>query len=310
MTLNIYGDSQQTLLIVDDEAINLQLLCTQFQDQYRVLVAKSGQQALQRVKDNAVDLVLLDICMADMDGYEVLRHLKNNPLTQDIPVIFITAKTDALDEMMGLQLGAVDYIGKPLQLPIVEARVRTHMTLKRKGELLERLASVDSLTEIYNRRHFDLTLDKELKRSQRSGEPISLLMIDIDYFKQYNDSAGHSAGDYCLQQIAILLNNLARRPGDILARYGGEEFCIIAPNVSINGARELAERCVQNIRDAKLTHPNNPKGNFVSISVGVACLYENQHAATAKDLIDQADKCLYQVKESTRDGWQASSVDL
>lgn len=305
-------DTQQTLLIVDDEAINLQLLCTQFQGIYRVLVAKSGQQALQRLGEEDVDLILLDICMKDMDGYEVLRCIKNTPKIQGIPVIFITAKTQSCEEMMGLQLGAVDYIGKPLQLPIVEARVRTHMELKRKSELLEKLVSIDSLTEIYNRRYFDNRLEEELRRSQRAHQSLSLLMIDIDYFKLFNDSAGHSAGDYCLQQVALHLRNVCQRTSDTLCRYGGEEFSVVAPDTDRSGAEHLARNCVEAIREANIAHPNSPLGSNVTISVG-AVSWDNTSSSvtsmmTPREIISAADRCLYQVKESSRNNWSQCQI--
>lgn len=305
-------DTLQTLLIVDDEAINLQLLCTQFQGIYRVLVAKSGQQALQRLGEEHVDLILLDICMGDMDGYEVLRCIKNTPKIQDIPVIFITAKTQSCEEMMGLQLGAVDYIGKPLQLPIVEARVRTHMELKRKSELLEKLVSLDSLTEIYNRRYFDNKLEEELRRSQRTHQPLSLLMIDIDYFKLFNDCAGHSAGDYCLKQVSLNLKTACQRTSDTLCRYGGEEFSVIAPETDSRGAEHLARNCVEAIREASIAHPNSPLGSNVTISVGAASWDNSAAIATATmtptELISAADKCLYQVKERSRNNWSQCQI--
>lgn len=307
---NLDGSSPaQTLLIVDDEAINLQLLCAQFQDVYRVLIAKSGQQALQRLDSENIDLILLDICMADMDGYQVLKAIKENPSSQDIPVIFITAKTQCNEEMMGLQLGAVDYIGKPLQLPIVEARVRTHMALRRKSQLLEQLASVDSLTEIHNRRYFDTSLEKEFKRRQRSSEPLGLLMIDVDFFKRFNDNLGHASGDYCLQQVAIYLKAACQRPGDVLCRYGGEEFVIIAPHTEQKGLTELAQRCLDKVESAHIVHPDTPLGDYVTVSIGGACLERaNDNSQTPASLLKLADQGLYSVKEASRNGYKIMSA--
>lgn len=173
-----------TVLVVDDTPSNIQVLAEALRTEYRVRVANSGRMALEIIATKGLpDIVLLDVMMPDMDGYEVCRRLKNDSLTKDVPVIFITAKTGAQDEEQGLRLGAVDYVTKPFHLPIVLARVRNHINLKLKSDLLETYARFDGLTHIPNRRHFDECLAVEWKRVQRTGWPLSLIMLDIDCFK-------------------------------------------------------------------------------------------------------------------------------
>lgn len=313
----INNQPRRTLLLVDDEPANLQLLSAQLRGEYHVLVAKSGEQALRRLKDNVVDLVVLDIVMPDMNGYGVLMAMKSEPKWMHIPVIFVSAKSDTEDEMQGLLLGAVDYITKPFVPAIVQARVRTQIELVRKTELLERLAHIDGLTELANRRKFDETLVAELKRAKRSGEALSLAMIDVDYFKRFNDSAGHQAGDECLRKLAQALNSVAQRSSDVLARYGGEEFALIAPATDKIGATQLAEQCLSAVAELALKHPDSDVGSLVSISLGVVTL-EKQAMNTdnsvskaqgdevyelALSLITRADQELYKAKKSGRNGF-------
>ncbi len=163
-------DIKQTILIVDDEPMNINLLSSGFKNKFNIVIAKSGTQAIERLEKETVDLILLDINMPGMNGYSTCKKIKENMYTQNIPIIFITAKDDVEDEATGLDLGAVDYITKPFHLPIVKARVKTHLLLKHKSDLLEKQASIDGLTQIYNRRKFDEMLDYEWKRSSRGGK--------------------------------------------------------------------------------------------------------------------------------------------
>ncbi len=298
---------KQTVLIVDDEPTNLQLLSNQLQGEYLVLVAKSGQQALHRLNNNNIDLVLLDIVMPDMDGYEVIYAIKENPQFNNIPVIFISSRTESEEEIKGLRLGAVDYIGKPFQPAIVQARVRTHMALKRRTELLDKISHVDGLTELDNRRRFDERLDYEWNRAKRSGAPLSVIMIDVDYFKRFNDTSGHIAGDECLRKVARVLEELVYRSTDEVARYGGEEFSIIAPEADFDGASTLARRCVEEVAKMEYPHPDSPVSPYLSISAGAATVY-NIETDSPEQIIAAADQQLYIAKENGRN--QASSTKL
>jgi diguanylate cyclase (GGDEF)-like protein len=246
------------------------------------------------------DLILLDVMMPDMDGFEVCRRLMQDKDTHKIPVIFVTAKNADADEELGLNLGAVDYITKPFMIPIAKARIRTHIRLKQQADLLESLSLLDALTQIPNRRRFDETLISEWKRAARDETPLSLMMIDIDHFKQYNDYYGHGCGDSCLQSVASELCNSVSRPGDLVARYGGEEFVAILPDTDQASALKIAELMRQNIEMLGLPHAFPEVGAVVTISVGVATQVKVNPESSTKILSDAADKALYLAKEGGR----------
>jgi diguanylate cyclase (GGDEF)-like protein len=292
---------QQCILIVDDTKINRDFLAGVLQAQYKVIVAKRGEQALKAAQkeQNQPDLILLDIIMPGMNGYEVCQRLKENPLTQNLPVIFVTSMDDIDDETKGFALGAVDYISKPVSPPILLARVKNHLRMKRKSDLLEQLASLDGLTEIPNRRSFDENLRREWNRARRSASTLSLVMMDVDYFKQYNDNYGHGAGDECLKQLANALTGAINRPSDFIARYGGEEFCAILPETDREGARKIAESFRLAVADLAMAHDYSEVSQQVTISVGTATTTVSEaHAADA--LLKLADDQLYSAKMQGR----------
>lgn len=291
---------KNTILIVDDEQLNIDMLIEELGKTYTIVVAKNGRQALKRVCQSPIDVILLDILMPDMDGYEVCRCLKENPETRNIPVIFITSKNEDEDEAKGLLLGAVDYIKKPFYLPIVKTRIKTHLELKTKTEMLERLATLDGLTQISNRREFDNTLNKEFTRAIRSNSSLSLLMVDIDYFKNYNDNYGHVAGDECLRRIADALKQNLRRTSDFLFRYGGEEFAVILPCIDSNGAMEIAEYLRLKIESLKIPHEYSAVTPYTTISIGVASIVPAIANQTMIELIVSADEALYEAKRTGR----------
>jgi diguanylate cyclase (GGDEF)-like protein len=288
------------VLIVDDQVSNVKLLAAILGDDYRIRVATTGFDALQLVdKAPQPDLILLDIMMPDMDGYEVCRRLKGNPATQNIPVIFVTALSSESDEEIGLDLGAIDYITKPLSAPIVRARVRNHALLKRKADLLESLAHIDSLTNIANRRRLDHALQLEWRRCQRAGASLALLMIDIDSFKAYNDHYGHGLGDVCLTKVAAALAAGLQRPADIVARFGGEEFAVLLPEADIAAAALMGERLRENIAALRIPHAPAQQHEHVTISVGCAAVLPGE-LLKPQDLLDAADKNLYAAKSAGR----------
>jgi len=288
------------LLIVDDALGNLMILSKKLGEQYQVQTAQSGQEALDILENGAnIDLILLDVMMPEMDGYEVCRRLKQDSDTQEIPIIFVTSRSRVQDEAFGLSLGAVDYITKPFSIAIVRARVRTHVELKRSRDHLRALSQLDGLTGISNRRRFDEVLEREWRRCMRRGDELSLMMIDIDRFKDYNDSLGHPQGDRCIQKIAQALTAQVRRSSDELARYGGEEFAAILPNTSLLASAQLAESMCQAVRDLKMLH-GAADLEYVSISIGVACLCPGGRLSI-EDLLDLADQGLYAAKRAGRD---------
>ncbi|KMT63810.1 diguanylate cyclase [Catenovulum maritimum] len=292
--------AKQTVLIVDDEPINIKVLGQALADSYRVKTAINGSKALNIVQSaQPPDLVLLDIQMPELDGYEVLLAMKQSDLTKNIPVIFITGKDAAEDEAKGLELGAMDYIPKPFNIPVVKARVRNQLALKQKAELLEKLVSIDGLTEIPNRRNYDEKLQSEWRRCNRSRAPLSIIMIDIDSFKPYNDNYGHSQGDVALKKVASVIKSKGKRSGDLIARYGGEEFVVLLPETDLPSAVEIAETMRQAVEELKIPHEYNPASDHITISLGVWSVIPDLDTSPLT-LQKQADDLLYKAKQQGR----------
>ncbi|MCF8157347.1 MAG: diguanylate cyclase [Rhodoferax sp.] len=287
------------LLVVDDQPINIQVMHQVFGGDYQVFMATSGPQALAICKANPPDLVLLDIVMPGMDGFEVCSRLKADDATCNIPVIFVTAHTDAAQETHGLGLGAVDFIAKPVNPAVVRARVKTQLTLKFQSDLLRKLVFLDGLSGVYNRRYFDQQLGIEWARSTRSSFPLSAIMIDVDHFKLFNDRYGHQSGDDCLRQIAVALKVCLKRPGDLVARYGGEEFACILPDTPFDDAMSLANDLERKVRALAIPHESSSVAKVITVSVGVATRTVDS-ADDAAALVGLADSQLYNAKQSGR----------
>lgn len=288
------------ILIVDDEKINLKVLADLLKDEYTPVLAKSSEQALQHaLGDFPPDLILLDVIMPQMGGYEVIKHLKDNDKTKNIPVIFVTALKSIEDEEYGFKLGAVDYIIKPFSPPIVKMRVRNHLRIVHQYKLLDQLAHLDGLTEISNRRRFDEVFQKEWARSARNKTPFSLAMVDVDYFKQYNDHYGHAMGDIALQKIAKALDSVLRRPADFIARYGGEEFVMLLPETDAAAAKIVADRSLQIIIELNIPHHFSKVADMVTVSMGLATIYQDGKVLP-QTFLEKADQNLYQAKQCGR----------
>jgi diguanylate cyclase (GGDEF)-like protein len=293
-------DDRSRILIVDDERHNIKLLTEFLRLDYKIMAAKTGEQALKALESVTLpDLILLDIMMPGIDGYEVLSSLKSNELTKEIPVIFITALESTSDESKGFEMGAVDYIKKPFKPIIVKARVKTHIELKRKTLLLERMASIDGLTQISNRRSFDNNLEKEVRRASRTQSQLSMVMMDIDFFKGYNDHYGHAGGDDCLQRVAGAVSKIPKRAGDTVSRYGGEEFAVILPNTPYHGAIKVSENIRQAVEDLNLSHAGSNISEVVTMSLGVTTVTGGK-GLKPLNLIKKADEALYMAKEQGR----------
>lgn len=289
------------LLVVDDQPTNIRLLYEAFHQQYDIFMAANGEEALEQVRRAQPDLVLLDVMMPGIDGYEVCRRLKSDPQSAQIPVIFVTAQRSEADEVMGFELGAVDFITKPINPVIVKARVATHMALKRQNDLLRSIAMLDGLTGVANRRKFDEELVRLWRQCQRDNAPLSLIMLDVDYFKLYNDSYGHQAGDDCLRKLAELFRHTLQRPQDLLARIGGEEFACILPWTDAKGALTIAKRIKDAVHQLALEHQASPLGQIVTVSMGLVTQVPGavNRIATVMEL---ADLALYRQKANGRDG--------
>jgi len=421
------------ILIVDDAPDSLSVLRKMMVEQgYQTFVATSGERAVQLAKRVHPDLILLDIVMPGIDGLETCRQLKSNPLTARIPIIFMSAKTDTDDVVAGFDLGAVDYLPKPLRMAEVCARVRTQLQIRNnsenqqeqaerlrtivnnmaeglmvieadgsiqftnpacdkylgyhEGELagqsiadllnplvaqeyldyfvryaanpatahshgtreviirhklgksvcmdltltpmflrqplfigllhdithhkisedaLQRAAMVDPLTQIANRRHFDSFLEKEWQRATRSGAPLSLVVLDVDHFKLYNDTLGHAAGDLCLQQVAKAIATHAPRATDLAARYGGEEFVLLFAETDADSAYLLAESIRAHVEMLELPHPRSITSDWITVSIGVATIHPHQLENT-ESLFVAADRAMYVAKESGRNQVQVT----
>ena len=287
------------LLVVDDQPINVQALYQAFSADHQVIMATNGEQVLSACAAKLPDLVLLDIEMPGMDGYEVCRRLKADAATRDIPVIFVSAHSDEAAEARGLDLGAVDFISKPINPRIVRARVKTHLTLKAQSDQLRQLAYMDGLTGVLNRRSFDRQLAVEWERAQRGGTALSLVMLDVDFFKRYNDRYGHQQGDECLRRVAATLKAGVRRPGDMVARYGGEEFVGLLPGTALDGAMLLARQLGQQVAAQQIEHADSTAAAVVTISLGVCCKPASS-GGSAAELLRGADQQLYLAKSSGR----------
>ncbi|MFZ6642265.1 diguanylate cyclase [Undibacterium sp. TC4M20W] len=289
------------ILIVDDQVINIQALHQIFASDHEVFMATSGQSALDFCRKTPPDLILLDVIMPGMDGLEVCAQLKQEELTADIPVLFVTAQNDANEESRALMAGGMDFISKPVNPDVVRARVHTHVTLKLQRDLLKKLVFTDPLTGLANRRNFDQAIAREWRHCQRNGKSLAVLMIDIDCFKQYNDTYGHQQGDTCLQAVAACLQAGFRRPHDIVARYGGEEFICLMPECELQSAISKAASVLRTITDQAIPHSSTKvsDSDIVTLSIGVAATVPGNQLSI-DELIAKADQKLYEAKQAGR----------
>ena len=303
-------NNKARVLLVDDEPTNLQALGNLLKTDYHIQVAPNGEKAIALAQtDPQPDLILLDVQMPGITGYEVCRQLKELPETNTIPIIFVTARNNVEDEEKGFRLGAVDYISKPFYPTIVRARVGTHLSLKKKTDMLEQIAMQDGLTGIANRRAFDNHFEDECRRAGRHSHDLSVLMLDIDHFKGFNDHYGHGIGDACLRRVAQAVASAESRPGDLAARYGGEEFVVVLPETDVKGAVVVAEKIRTQIEQLAIPHEFSSVANVVTVSIGVAtCLCadpdNDQH-----NLLTHADEALYAAKQRGRNQVQVYHSD-
>lgn len=300
---------KQRILIVDDETANIKILANELQSHYHISFALNGKKAIHLIEtDELPDLILLDIVMKGINGYEICAYLKNKQQTKNIPIIFITSMNSEQDETKGLELGAVDYITKPFSMPIVKARIKTHLELKSHRDILEHLSSYDGLTGIPNRRRFDEYIEHEWKRALREASPLSLIMVDIDHFKMFNDSYGHWAGDDCLKKVAQTLTSCLNRPSDLMARYGGEEFAAVLPKTDLEGAVFIADNMRASIEDLKIPNCCSVTSDYLTVSIGTATINPSNYSSPFI-LINGCDNSLYEAKDSGRNQVKSMSVE-
>ncbi|MHB8961846.1 MAG: GGDEF domain-containing response regulator [Saccharofermentanales bacterium] len=291
---------QQTILVVDDAKANINVLAELLRSDFKIRATTSGEKALEiALSENPPDLILLDVLMPDMDGYTVCKKLKESAQTRNIPVIFITGKVSEEDEIYGFTIGAVDYITKPFSPVVVKARVNTHAELKRHRDYLEDISYLDGLTGIPNRRKFNEYLNYTCSFATIESVPVSVILIDIDNFKAFNDYYGHQEGDSCLTLIAQALSEEIKNKTDLAARFGGEEFAFILPNKTLETALEFAERLRQGVERLRIPHAHSTASDVVSISLGVTSQIPHE-SCTCADLVKKADEALYRSKQNGR----------
>ncbi len=298
---------RSTVLIVDDEISNIEIINAILEDDFEISFATSGQQALEVARSIYPDLILLDVLMPGMSGFEVCETLKREPLLADVPVIFTTGLGDTADEVRGLELGAIDYVTKPIQPVVLRARVNNHIELKRLRDRLAEMAVTDALTGLSNRRRMEQTLNTETARLTRTGDWLSVILLDIDYFKQFNDTYGHLEGDRCLVMVASALNRALRRASDVPARYGGEEFACILPGADADAAQEVASEIRRQISALDIPHEGSNISSSVTISMGIATA-RCERGLLPDHWIKHADDQLYRSKHAGRN--RASSISF
>jgi diguanylate cyclase (GGDEF)-like protein len=303
----IISKNKANIMIVDDNPQNLRLLVELLKEKGHIVrPAPNGKHAISVAEKEEIDLILLDIMMPDMNGYEVCRYFKSEASTLHIPIIFLSALGETFNKIKAFKEGGVDYIAKPFQAEEVLARIDTHLKIKylqdeleHKNQELEKLVNIDGLTNIPNRRFFDYYLEKEWKLSIRRKRRLSLIMADIDFFKLYNDYYGHLKGDDCLKKVANVFSKALTRPADLPARYGGEEFAIILPETDEHGATSVAKGIFKTLEKENIPHKNSKISNSVTCSMGIITLLPTAQD-TIENFIEKADLALYQAKNGGR----------
>jgi len=289
----------QKILIVDDEKANRKILKELLQDEATIIFAKNGEQAIELAQKHVPDLIVRDVVMPDKSGFEVIEAIKNDPTTMGISVIFITGLANSDDEERGFDLGGCDYIYKPFKANIVIARVLMHLELIRQRKVLNEIAHVDALTGIFNRRKFDEVLNDELAANKRDKKRLAIAIVDVDFFKQYNDKYGHGAGDIALKKVATSLREVLQRPRDFAARYGGEEFVILLPDSDIEGTKMVISNIYQALEEKNVVHEHSHVSDKLTVSIG-ATIIDHTHSFNSEELLHKADKLLYQAKSNGR----------
>lgn len=291
------------VLIVDDSELMRKLLVGCLQNICNVKTFKSAEEAIQYCHEEKPDLVLMDWVLEGMSGLDACKMMQSNPELSEIPIVFVTSNANEESQLQCWDAGAVDFVPKPIVPKTLQNRVRTHLNYKIQADILRNYSFIDGLTGIYNRRFFDTEVARLLKQRHRVSHSLSTVMIDIDFFKKYNDHYGHLAGDDVLKQVAIKLKDIVRRPLDSVCRYGGEEFVILLPDTPLQGARIIAKTLVRTIANMQIEHTQSPH-KFITISAGVASATES--CASVSSLMKNADKVLYEAKEAGRNTFKCA----
>lgn len=297
--------SSVKILVVDDQVMNIQAVNALLSSSYTVLAATSGEDALKVAEEQLPDLILMDVVMPVMSGKEACMKLKANEVTANIPVIFITTISGDQEENECWESGGVDFISKPFNPQTLKNRVRVHLELKSQKDILMKLAYSDGLTGVYNRRYFDEHYSKLARLSQRNDSPLSMLLIDIDYFKKFNDTYGHIAGDDALRAVAKAISRSMHRPTDFVARYGGEEFVVLLPDTDLAGAEYVTKTIMKAIESLNIPNEASKYG-VLTLSAGLVSIPGS--AVDNTDMLKLADQFLYAAKEEGRNRYKKIRV--
>jgi diguanylate cyclase (GGDEF)-like protein len=289
---------KNSILIMEDSLLCQKQLIGILGDTYHVVAARTAHEALNTLTEMIPDLILLDIMMPDIDGRDIIKILKNSKEIQHVPVIFITSLSDADTERSGLALGAADFIAKPIDPAIVKLRVQNQMQMVNQLNIVRQMGTIDELTGLPNRRSFDERLALFWRKAKRDKKTISLLMVDIDHFKAYNDTYGHLQGDEALKALAVILNGALKRAGDYAVRWGGEEFAVVLPDTGHEGAMKVAEEVRAQAENAEIAGMDGTITK-ITVSVGV-CTHVPMQKCGTDILVDNADKALYRAKVEGR----------
>ena len=293
-----FTDVKNSILVVDDNPLVLVETMKILNQDYVVYIAKDGAEAISTIKKVQPDLILLDCIMPEMSGFDVLTELKSNMETSKIPVILLTGLDTVEDEVKGLRLGAADFIKRPFNPYVLKLRIRYQIQIVNQMSTIRRLSITDTLTNAANRRHFNERLDYEWKRAMREKKPLSLLMLDVDHFKYYNDTYGHNHGDLILKSVANIIKVTVFRSADLVARWGGEEFAVVLPDTNLEGAVAVANFMRENIEN-EIFMCEKDVPTSVTVSIGVNSIVPEKNDSISR-FISKADDALYRAKDKGR----------
>lgn len=288
------------ILVIDDDISIIKLVVATLKDDFDVVFAKDSSKAQSLLAtDTVFDLILLDVNLPELGGFELCHLIKQMPARQEIPVIFVTSRSSVDDKIKGFELGAVDFVTKPIEYPILKARVRTHVTLRQQKEQLRALSLTDPLTNLPNKRAYLQTFQAEFNEARQQNESLGLIVLDVDHFKAYNDNYGHDEGDRCLKRLAKILQRSMMHSSETAFRYGGEEFTIVVPRASQDIINNLAQRVIDNLKTESLPHAWSNCADYLTVSMG-AFVGNVREFEQASDIFEIADKKLYQAKQNGR----------
>ncbi|MEJ6475311.1 GGDEF domain-containing response regulator [Pseudoalteromonas piscicida] len=288
------------IFIIDDDPINKMVLINTLSDEHRLSHCVNTERSIDEIKAGSVDLIIIDVLMAEGSGFCVLEQLKKDENTYGIPVIVISGSVSFKDEARGLELGAVDYITKPFNPLILKARIKNHLAIKKKNDLLEKLVSLDGLTELPNRRRLDEVMKSSLHTATVEQQAFTLMLVEVDYFKTFNEHYGYMHGDNCLFKVAKALEQAAARYSLFIGRFDGTRFALVLTQYNIDMVKEIAQTLHDEVNTLKIPHIASPICAHVSVSVGAVHVYidthcvqaDTQHKSEVGELIKMADNAL------------------